>query len=85
MAFIKRPQPPFKAYVKTRSGRILKPNYKTALIEPAVFSKNGKPLFQFGWEITYDCKMFDKTGDYVGVITYSELIVETADTKEELE
>ena len=81
MAFKVYPQPPFKKFVKTESGEILEPNYNTANIEPAVYNRNGYPLFRFGWEIRYTRYFIDGSGS----ITFGEKIIATADTKEELE
>ena len=86
MSFVKRPQPPFKRFVKTKRGVILEPNYHTAKIEPATFSKKtGLPLFQYGWEIVYRGHMVNKQGDCLGEVEVCDLIVATADTREELE
>lgn len=82
MAFKKYPQPPFKKYVLTENGDVLEPNYHTANIEPAVYSKKtGRPLFQFGWTIMYSKRFVDGSG----FITFNCKIIATADTKEELE
>lgn len=81
MAFKKYPQPPFKRFVKTENGDILEPSYRSDNIEPAVFSKKtGRPLFQFGWAITYSKPFVDGSG----WITFNCKIIATADTKEEL-
>ena len=81
MSFKTYPQPPFKKFVKTKSGFILEPNYRKADITPACFNRNGTPLFRFGWEISWEGKFADN-GGYVSLC---DLIVATADTKEELE
>lgn len=81
MPMPKYPQPPFKRFVKCKCGKILEPDYKSANIEPAVFSrKTGKPLFQFGWTIEYTGYFKDGSG----TVTIIDKIVKTADTMEEL-
>ena len=72
------PQPPFKKYVKTESGEILKTENHS--IEPAVFSKYMRPLVRFGWVITFSRRFKDGSG----WLTLCEKIIQTADTKAEL-
>ena len=83
MAFKVYPQPPFKKFVKTKSGYLVevKPHSN---VEPAVYNKNGYPLTRFGWEISWGATMVDKDGKVTGFIDLVDVIVETADTKEEL-
>ena len=78
MSFKNYPQPPFKKFVKCEYGKILEVQPHNH-IEPAVFSKNGKPLTRFGWTITYT-EYFAN-----GIITFVDKVIATADTKEELE
>lgn len=81
MSFKVYPQPPFKKFIKTEKGDILEPDYKSAQIEPAVYNRNGYPLFRFGWSITYSKRFLDNSG----FVTFNCKIIATADTKEELE
>ena len=78
------PQPPFKKYVKTESGVIIESCYKdgsSRFYVPHSYSKNGFPLLRYGFDISYTRYFKDGTGS----ITFSERVVATADTKEELE
>ena len=84
MAFKKYPQPPFKKYVKTESGKIIPSCYKDGsnrYYVPHSDNKNGCPLVRFGFDISYSVYFKDGSGS----ITFSERVVATADTKEELE
>ena len=83
MAFKVYPQPPFKKFVKTKSGYIVevKPYSR---IEPAVYSKNGYPLTRFGYEISWGATMVDKDGKVTGFIDLVDVIVADSDTKEEM-
>lgn len=82
MAFKKYPQPPFKRFVKLSAGKILELDWRTP--EPAVYSKRGKPLPRFGWQVSYDGYIYEE-GSLTGIITFCDVIVATADTKEELD
>lgn len=78
------PQPPFKKYVKTETGKILSYHYKdgsTRYCVPHSYNKNGYPLVRFGFDISYSVYFKDGSGS----ITFSERVVATADTQEELE
>lgn len=78
------PQPPFKKYVKTESGVIIESCYKDGsnrCCAPHSYSKNGCPLLRHGFDINYTRYFKDGTGS----ITFSERVVATADTVEELE
>lgn len=79
MAFKKYPQPPFKKYVKTENGKIIPSSNR--YIVPHSYNKNGCPLVRFGFDIQYVFYFKDGSGS----ITFSERIVATADTIEELE
>ncbi len=84
MSFKKYPQPPFKKYVKTETGKILPYHYKdgsTRYCVPHSYNKNGCPLVRFGFDISYSVYFKDGSGS----ITFSERVVATADTIEELE
>ena len=84
MAFKKYPQPPFKKYVKNESGAIIESRYKDGSSRwyvPHSYSKNGCPLVRFGFDISYTRYFKDGTGS----ITFSERVVATANTVEELE
>lgn len=77
------PQPLFKKYVKTESGKIIPYYYKdgsTRYCVPHSYSKNGCPLLRYGFDINYTKYFKDGTGS----ITFSERVVATADTIEEL-
>lgn len=78
------PQPPFKKYVKTESGVIIESCFKDGSSRYCVshsYSKNGCPLLRYGFDISYTRYFKDGTGS----ITFSERVVATADTIEELE
>lgn len=78
------PQPPFKKYVKTESGAIIESCYKDGSYRfyvPHSYNKNGCPLLRYGFDISYTRYFKDGTGS----ITFSERVVATADTVEELE
>lgn len=84
MAFKTYPQPPFKKFVKTETGKILPSCYSngsTRHYEPHSYNKNGCPLVRFGFDIQYVVYFKDGTGS----ITFMERVVATADTREELE
>ena len=78
------PQPPFKKYVKTESGTIIESCYKdgsSRYCVPHSYNKNGCPLLRYGFDINYTIYFKDGTGS----MTFSERVVATADTIEELE
>lgn len=84
MAIKKYPQPPFKKYVKTESGKIIPSCFSDGTSRycvPHSYNKNGCPLFRYGFDISYTAYFKDGSG----TITFSERVVATADTKEELE
>lgn len=83
MGFKKYPQPPFKKYVKTSNGTILLVGEKRYY--PAVYNKRGTPLVRFGWEICWGGQVADKEGNIIAFVDFCDVIVATADTKEELE
>jgi len=74
---MKYPQPPFKKYIKTDLGAILEVDKHR--IEPS--EGNGK---KYGWEIIYSGWMIDDTNKTKTSVSLSDLIIATADTKEEL-
>lgn len=71
----------FKKYIKTEYGKILETEKCRYRINPAVYNKYGTPLPQFGFLVSYDSQFADGFGH----IVIDDLIVETADTLEELQ
>lgn len=72
-------QPPFKRFVKLESGKILELKWRTP--EPSDFDKKGNPI---SWEVIYDDVFCGVDGKPIGIATYCDVIVATADTEDEL-
>lgn len=83
MSKFKYPQPPFKKFVKTENGYIIEVGWRNP--EPAEYKKNGEPKPSAGWEICWDGVLHDAvTNKPIGFTRMCDVIVATADTREEL-
>ena len=79
---MKYPQPPFKNFVKTESGYIIPLSWRH--VEPVKLKRNGAANPKYGWEISWDATICNAEGKPCGFASMCDVIVATADTKEEL-